>query len=126
MRLANVRSCASAQLGQKRAVLGSILVSPKAFGAANVRETAASKMSLPGSRSMSVILPPAALRHSAGLGFRLLACVGGIKNLLGDEACVLADFLLDFGRNLRVAFEEILGVLPALAEALAVVGKPGA
>src|SRR5579885_2546712 len=119
MRLANVRSCASAQLGQKRAVLGSILVSPKAFGAANVRETAASKMSLPGSRSMSVILPPAALRHSAGLGFRLLACVGGIKNLLGD-------FLLDFGRNLRVAFKEILGVLPALAEALAVVGKPGA
>src|SRR5262249_10713429 len=48
------------------------------------------------------------------------------QNLVGDEAGILADRLLDLLRDLAVGLEERLGVLAALADALAVVGEPGA
>src|SRR5262249_61459527 len=42
-----------------------------------------------------------------------------------DQAGVLANGLLDVGGHLRMLLEERLGVLAALADALAVVGEPG-
>src|SRR5206468_3054028 len=45
---------------------------------------------------------------------------------VAGEAQLLADFLVDRVEDRRVVLEELLGVLAALAEALAAVGKPGA
>src|SRR5690606_18730515 len=44
---------------------------------------------------------------------------------LGDDAGIGADLLLDRLRHGGVLAQEILGVLAALADALAIVGKPG-
>src|SRR5215813_2674697 len=54
----------------------------------------------------------------------VLALAG--EDLLGDQAGVLADRGLDLVADVRVALEEILRVLATLADALAVVGEPGA
>src|ERR1700757_86831 len=48
------------------------------------------------------------------------------ENLLGDQAGVLADRGLDLGGDVGVGLQERLGVLAALAEALAVIGEPRA
>src|SRR5262245_22150758 len=48
------------------------------------------------------------------------------KNLLGDEAGILADRRFDLGGDVRVALEEAFGVLAALADALGVIGEPRA
>src|SRR2546426_8013555 len=56
----------------------------------------------------------------------ILAALGAGEDLLGDEAGILADRRLDLLRDIRIAFEEALGVLATLADALAVVGEPGA
>src|SRR5262249_61950021 len=47
-------------------------------------------------------------------------------DLLGDEAGILTDRGLDLLRHVRILLEECLGVLAALTDALAVIGKPGA
>src|SRR5581483_8799038 len=47
-------------------------------------------------------------------------------DLLGDQAGVLADRGLDAVGDVGILLEEDLGVLAALADALAVVGEPGA
>src|SRR5215510_5769916 len=48
------------------------------------------------------------------------------KDLLADEAGVLANRRFDLGGDVRVALEEAFGVLAALADALGIVGEPGA
>src|SRR5205814_5941417 len=48
------------------------------------------------------------------------------QDALGDRPGVLADRGLDFLGDVGVRLEKRLGVLAALADALAVVGKPGA
>src|SRR5262249_38706213 len=58
-------------------------------------------------------------------GFVVLAFGVG-EDLLGDEPGVLAARRLDARGDVRILLEERLGVLAALADALAVVGKPGA
>src|SRR5208283_2228748 len=63
--------------------------------------------------------------------FRRVVVLGGCgfltgKNFLGDEAGVLPDRRFDFSRNIGIGLEESFGVLAALADALAVVGEPGA
>src|SRR5205085_5486263 len=60
-------------------------------------------------------------RLAVGVG---LALTG--ENLLGDQAGVLADRGLDLGGHVGVGLQEGFGVLAALAEALAVIGEPGA
>src|SRR5262249_57460929 len=55
----------------------------------------------------------------------VLALLAG-ENSLGDEAGILPDRGLDLGGDVGVGPEEGLGVLAALADALAVVGEPGA
>src|ERR1700761_1028366 len=68
---------------------------------------------------------PAASKHLAGrlLVRRLLAvsvALGGAgENLLGNQPGVLADRALDLGGDIRIGFQERLGVLAALAEPLA-------
>src|SRR5215813_14804044 len=67
----------------------------------------------------------------AGLPSPLLRLVlarllGAGEDLLGDEAGVLADRGFDLGAHVGVVLEERLGVLAALADALRVVGEPGA
>src|SRR5262245_50271909 len=61
---------------------------------------------------------------------RLLALGVGLalsgENLLGDQAGILPDRGLDLGRDVGVGFQKRFGVLAALAEALAVIGEPGA
>src|SRR5215813_3199808 len=69
--------------------------------------------------------------HNRALSFLSLALVVffGIlarHDLLGDETGILADGGLDLLRHIRILLEEGLGVLAALADALAVIGKPGA
>src|SRR5262252_1251005 len=66
--------------------------------------------------------PPAMLFLVAG---RCLLAGPGIHHGTGDEAGVLADCLLDLGRDLRILLQELLGILPALADALAAIGEPG-
>src|SRR5919201_6815976 len=58
-------------------------------------------------------------------GVFVLALLAG-ENSLGDEAGILPDRGLDLGGDVRVGLEEGLGVLAALADALAVIGEPGA
>src|SRR5262245_26175230 len=48
------------------------------------------------------------------------------QHLVDDQAGALADRLLDRMRNLRVLLQERLGVLAPLADAVAVIGEPGA
>src|SRR5215468_10556314 len=55
----------------------------------------------------------------------VLALLAG-EDSLGDEAGVLPDRGLDLGGDVGVGLEEAFGVLAALADALAVVGEPGA
>src|SRR5271155_5561805 len=57
-----------------------------------------------------------------GLGLTLFAG----KNLFGDETGILPDRRLDLFGDIGIAFEECLGVFAALADALAVIGEPGA
>src|SRR5689334_22647186 len=48
------------------------------------------------------------------LGFGgLVALRGGLQHLVHDQARVLADGLLDLGRQLRMLLQEGLGILPA-------------
>ena len=62
-----------------------------------------------------------------GLAFVLiLAALLGCEDLVGDDARILADHGLDLGGHVRIGLEEGLCVLAALADALAVVGEPGA
>src|SRR6516164_206957 len=61
-----------------------------------------------GSRS-AMPRPPAMLSLVAG---RCLLAGPGIHHGTGDEAGVLADRLLDLGRDLRVLLQELLGILP--------------
>src|SRR5215212_9167066 len=49
-----------------------------------------------------------------------------VEDAIGEHAGVLADRGLDPVGDLGVVAQELLGVLAALAEALAVVGEPGA
>src|SRR5262249_12795509 len=77
-----------------------------------------------GSRGMAV-----ATRYLGGSPVRRLVAAFALaagQNLLGDEAGILADRRLDLLRDLAVGLEERLGVLAPLADALAVVGEPGA
>src|SRR5262245_5374330 len=55
----------------------------------------------------------------------VLALLAG-EDSLGDEAGVLPDRGLYLGGDVGVGLEEAFGVLAALADALAVVGEPGA
>ena len=48
------------------------------------------------------------------------------EDFFGDESGILADGGFDFPGDVRIVFQESLGVLAALADALAVVGVPGA
>jgi hypothetical protein len=48
------------------------------------------------------------------------------EELLGDEPGILAQRQLDLARQLGIVAQEALGVLAPLAEALAVIGEPGA
>src|SRR4029079_8271611 len=48
------------------------------------------------------------------------------ENLLGDQPGILPDRQLDAAGDLRIGLEERFGVLTALADALAVIGEPGA
>src|SRR5262245_60460573 len=57
---------------------------------------------------------------------RLFALGGSLQHLIDDQPGVLADRLLDLVCDLRVLLQERLGVLAALADALAVEGEPGA
>src|SRR5262245_51395343 len=70
----------------------------------------------------------AARRDARVSSFRsvVVAVIFTGENLLGDEAGVLADGGLDLGGDVGIVLEEELGVLAALADALAVVGEPGA
>ena len=43
-----------------------------------------------------------------------------------QDAGIFADAALDLGRDLRVVLEEVLGIFPALADPLILVGEPGA
>src|SRR6185503_16550549 len=67
---------------------------------------------------------------SLGLAMRLLAGFFGgaalVHHRARHQAGVGADLLLDLVRDLGVLLEERLGVLAALADALAVVGEPSA
>src|SRR5262249_14335128 len=65
--------------------------------------------------------PPAMLFLVAG---RAVFPAPGIHHRAGDKPGVLADGLLDLGRDLRILLQELLGVLPALADALAAIGEP--
>ena len=47
-----------------------------------------------------------------------------LQDLVGDQPRILTDRRLDALSHLRMLFEEILGVLTPLADALAVKGKP--
>src|SRR5436305_3622755 len=58
---------------------------------------------------------------AVGVAFRAAG-----KDLLGDQAGVLPDRGLDLAGHVRVGPQERLGVLAALAEALAVIGEPRA
>src|SRR3546814_7018015 len=55
-----------------------------------------------------------------------LAVVAALEHRRRHQASILADLLFDLRGDLRVLLEEGLGVLAALADALAVVGEPGA
>src|SRR6266702_1676886 len=66
-----------------------------------------------------------------GLLVRRLVAVGVAlgaagENLLGDQAGVLADRGLDLDGDVGIGLQERFRVLAALAEALAVIGEPGA
>src|SRR5262245_59031803 len=64
---------------------------------------------------------------SRRLLFAVGVALGGAgENLLGDQAGVLADGGFDLGGDVGVRLQERLGVFAALAEALAVIGEPGA
>src|ERR1700694_1880596 len=71
---------------------------------------------------------PGEIRSGFGGAVRLVLAGAGlrIEDALGDDAGILPDRRFDFLGDLRVLLEEELGVLAALAEALAVVGEPGA
>src|SRR5438034_2219314 len=58
-------------------------------------------------------------------GVLVLALLAG-EDSLGNEAGVLPDRGLDLGGDVGIGLEERLGVLAALADALAVIGEPGA
>src|SRR5437879_6508705 len=64
--------------------------------------------------------PPAMLFLFAGRGFLPRP---DIHHRTGNQAGVLADGPLDIGRDLRILLQELLGILPALADALAAVGE---
>src|SRR3546814_6626063 len=55
-----------------------------------------------------------------------LAVVAALEHRRRHQASILADLLFDLRGDLRVLLEDGLGVLAALADALAVVGEPGA
>jgi hypothetical protein len=64
-------------------------------------------------------------RRGPMLGFAVFAAdPSGFKNAFGYEASVFANFFLDPLCDLGIVLEKILGVFPALPEALAVIGKP--
>src|SRR5208283_1035766 len=72
----------------------------------------------------SRLLPPGRrLGRGVGRGFRVghrgLSLVGD-----GDQPQRLAHFGLDLGRDVLVVLQELLGILPALADALALVAEP--
>src|SRR5690349_18012954 len=48
------------------------------------------------------------------------------EDLVGDEAGILPDGSFDLAGEVRIGLEENLRVLAALADALVVIGKPGA
>src|SRR5580700_6953973 len=71
------------------------------------------------------------LERNRALAFRRVVVLGGFallagENLFGDDAGILPDRHLDFSRDVGIGLEEAFGVLAALADALAVVGEPGA
>lgn len=49
-----------------------------------------------------------------------------LQELLGDQPGILAQRQLDLGRRVGVVAKEQLGVLAALAQALRIIGEPGA
>src|SRR5580658_4855763 len=55
----------------------------------------------------------------------LVAFLAG-QNLLGDQPGILPDRRLDLSGNIGIGLEEDFSVLAALADALAVIGEPGA
>src|SRR5262245_13818475 len=75
-------------------------------------------------------------RHGAILGKarRALVTLGAfagslaraLKDLPGDQACVLANGALDLLGHVRMLFQILLGVLASLADALRIEGEPGA
>src|SRR5262249_30565046 len=59
-------------------------------------------------------------------GVLVLAAIFAGEDFFRDEAGVLPDRGFDLGGNVGIGLEEGLGVLAALSDALAVIGKPGA
>src|SRR5260221_12163510 len=57
---------------------------------------------------------------------RRLAAAAGIHHLVADLAGILADGALDRRGDRRIGLQEGFGVLSALADALAIIGEPGA
>src|SRR5580698_10865197 len=71
------------------------------------------------------------LERNRALAFRRVVVLGGFgllagENLFGDDAGILPDRHFDFCRDVGIGLEEAFGVLAALADALAVIGEPGA
>src|SRR6202451_609403 len=71
------------------------------------------------------------LERNRALAFRRVVVLGGLallagENLLGDDAGILPDRHFDFCRDVGIGLEKAFGVLAALADALAVIGEPGA
>lgn len=58
------------------------------------------------------------------LVFKRLFGTFRVNDRFGDQAGILADGKFDLFRNFRVVLEKLLGILPALAKALAVIGEP--
>ena len=56
---------------------------------------------------------------------RDVAYIIGLK-IMHQESRIIADLALDLGCDFRILFQEGLGVLATLAEALAVIGELGA
>src|SRR5205823_755739 len=63
--------------------------------------------------------------YSLVFRIRLLAVLAG-QDFLGNEPGVLAHRGLDFGGHVGILLEEGFGVFAPLADALAVIGEPGA
>ena len=68
-------------------------------------------------------------RFRRGGAFIIAVVIGFFRagqHAVGDDARVLTQLLLDRGGDLGILFQELAGILAALADALAVEGEPGA